>query len=140
MISSTFQTTFIVRVDYTVASSIRCTARQDMPEYGLKVSDIFYLVRSSKNNGDYYLVRWNYEQISWQCSCTAATTHCRHTRLVSARCCAQVKHAALALNGLGAAIRASRLVPVILKQPNTREQSIISSARGQGFSLLKRAS
>jgi hypothetical protein len=77
------QTTVVIT--WTSAPRIRMTANVDMPEYGLKAGDTFYLVRSSKNDGLYYIVRWNYDRIGWQCPCPA-TKRCRHIELVSLDC------------------------------------------------------
>ena len=93
-----------VHIDYTTATTIRCVARVDMPEYGIKQGDVFYLARSSKNDGTYYVQTWDYANIAWQCSCPAgsppvdehglpmyAPKRCWHKRAVIAACNAHHK-------------------------------------------------
>jgi hypothetical protein len=84
-------TTTTVHITWTRAAKIRMTARVDMPEYGLKAEQIFYLVRSSANDGTYYLVVWSYGEKQWQCPCKWSIERpmahpCRHRRLVNADC------------------------------------------------------
>lgn len=74
-----------VKIEYTDAPIIRCVARQDMPEFGMLEGSCFYLARSSKNDGTYYLLTWDYERIQFHCSCPA-TKLCRHMKLVNADC------------------------------------------------------
>lgn len=80
-----------VHIDWTKAPKIRMTAKVDMPEYGLKAEQVFYLVRSSANNGDYYIVVWSYDEKQWNCPCKHSVERpnarpCRHRRLVSVDC------------------------------------------------------
>lgn len=80
-----------VHITWTSAAKIRMHANEDLPEYGIKAGENFYLVRSSENTGLYYIVRWDYAKISWQCPCKhsverPAAKPCRHKRLVSKDC------------------------------------------------------
>lgn len=86
--TTTITTTIIatVQIDYTSASVIRSVARKDMPEYGLTEGQVFYMIRSSKNDGSYYISTWNYERIGWECRCPATCYSCRHTRLIAKDC------------------------------------------------------
>ncbi|MBO0790000.1 MAG: hypothetical protein J2P36_03495 [Ktedonobacteraceae bacterium] len=68
-----------VKVTFTEQESIRCVARQDMPEYGIKAGDIFYLSRSSRDNGDYYITRYDEKAACWFCSCPSRKP-CRHEK------------------------------------------------------------
>ncbi len=86
MTTATKPQTRTVHIEGTQAATIRCTARVDQPEYGIKAGDVFYLTRSSKNDGTYYICTWNYTAIAWQCSCPATIQKCRHIRTVSALC------------------------------------------------------
>lgn len=72
-----------ITVLYTEQAVIRVQARVDMPEYGLQAGQTIYLVRSSRNDGTYYIVAWNYEQIRWVCRCPATVPNCRHVRAVN---------------------------------------------------------
>jgi hypothetical protein len=80
----------VVKIDWTTAQKVRMTARKDLPEYGLKAGDVFYLVRSSKadTTNEYYIVRWNYS--NWQCPCKSRKP-CRHITIVSADCHARIQ-------------------------------------------------
>jgi hypothetical protein len=87
--TATVKTT--VHITWTRAAKVRMTANVDMPEYGLTAGQTFYLVRSSEDNGLYYIVRWNYEQIEWTDGCKHSVERpnakpCRHRRLVSDDC------------------------------------------------------
>jgi hypothetical protein len=87
--SATITTT--VHITWTRAAKIRMQANVDMPEYGLKAEQIFYLVRSSADDGTYYLLQWDYEAKAWSCPCKHSIERpnarpCRHRRLVSADC------------------------------------------------------
>jgi hypothetical protein len=80
-----------VHITWTCAPKIRMTARVDMPEYGLKKDQVFYLVRASADDGTYYLLTWSCDEKQWQCPCKWSTERplahqCRHRRLVSADC------------------------------------------------------
>jgi hypothetical protein len=75
-----------IKIEFTNAPLIRCQATKDMPEVGILEGSIFYLVRSSKDNGEYYISTWSYERMMWTCSCPATINNCRHNRLVSADC------------------------------------------------------
>lgn len=72
-----------VKVEHTTAQQIRCTARQDMPAYGIKAGETFYLTRSSKDNGEYYVTRFDTDGARWQCSCPSHKP-CRHMKAVNA--------------------------------------------------------
>jgi len=83
--------TRIVNITWTRAAKVRMTANVDMPEYGLKAQQVFYLVRSSADNNDYYLLVWDYAEVKWDCPCKHSVERpqartCRHRRLVSADC------------------------------------------------------
>jgi hypothetical protein len=75
-----------IKLEFVTAPLIRCIARQDMPEAGIKEGACFYMVRSSKDNGEYYISTWSYERMMWQDTCPATISNCRHNRLVSADC------------------------------------------------------
>jgi hypothetical protein len=75
-----------VKLEFVTAPLIRCQAKKDMPEVGILAGSIFYLVRSSKDNGEYYISTWNYERMMWQDTCPATISNCRHNRAVSADC------------------------------------------------------
>lgn len=78
-----------VILEFTTAPIIRSVARRDIPEYGLTEGQVFYMARSSENNGKYYILTWDYTAIRWNCSCPATTNNCRHHRLVKADCAKQ---------------------------------------------------
>lgn len=82
-IATVFKT---VQIDYTTAPIIRAVARRDIPEYGLTEGQVFYMTRSSKNDGTYYIAIWNYADMRWNCSCPATTNNCRHHRAIKANC------------------------------------------------------
>jgi hypothetical protein len=89
--TATLTATTTVQVTWTRAAKIHMVAKIDMPEYGLKAEQIFYLVRSSANDGTYYIVTWNYAESKWSCPCKHSVERptakpCRHRRLVSADC------------------------------------------------------
>jgi hypothetical protein len=91
MATAVASATTTVTVTWTRAAKIRMTAKVDMPEYGLKKDEIFYLVRSSADDGLYYIVVWSYERKQWDCPCKHSVERpnarpCRHRRLVSADC------------------------------------------------------
>ena len=75
----------IVKVEYSQAPVIRCVARKDIPELGIKEGSCFYLARSSKNDGTYYIASWNYAEMTWDCRCPA-TKPCYHMGLISKDC------------------------------------------------------
>ncbi len=79
-----------VTITHTQQRYIRCVARVDMPEYGITVGEVFYCSRSSKNNGEYYITRFDVSLHTWLCSC-AAVWHCKHIKGVSAACKARAK-------------------------------------------------
>lgn len=74
-----------VRLEYTEAQHIQCKARVDLVIGGIeiKAGTVFHLVRSSKNDGTYYLVRWNDVRIRWECSCQSHK-ECKHLIAVNA--------------------------------------------------------
>lgn len=92
MTTATLTTTITtVVITWTRAAKIRMTANVDMPEYGLKAQQVFYLVRSSADDGTYYIDTWDYEKKQWNCPCKHSVERpnarpCRHRRLVSADC------------------------------------------------------
>lgn len=111
-----------IKVEYTEQEMIRCVARVDMPEYGLKVGDVFYLARSSKNDGQYYVCRFDDRAASWFCGCPARKP-CRHEKAAGAH-----SHARM------------------LAQKAAKEPTPIVAKRGgglnyanEGFSILKRS-
>lgn len=89
--TATLTATTTVHITWTCAAKVRMTAKIEMPEYGLKAEQVFYLVRSSANDGTYYLLVWNYAESKWTCPCKHSVERpnakqCRHRRLVSADC------------------------------------------------------
>lgn len=76
------QTTIKVK---STEAYIRKTASSDMPLFGIKADETYYLVRSSSNDGSYYPVRWDYAQIGWICPCDgfAHRHRCRHCKVSS---------------------------------------------------------
>jgi hypothetical protein len=74
-----------IKIEYTEAATIRCVARKDLPELGIKEGSCFYLARSSKNDGTYYIAIWNYAEMTWDCRCPA-TKPCYHMGLISKDC------------------------------------------------------
>lgn len=81
---ATIKTT--IQIAWTSAPLIRMSTNVDMPEYGLKADQTFYLVRSSKNDNSYYIAVWNYDETRWTCRCPATVAQCRHVRLINADC------------------------------------------------------
>lgn len=74
-----------VVIEWTNAPLIRMSANVDMPEYGIKADQTFYLSRSSKNDGTYYIATWDYNETCWMCRCPARKP-CKHMRLINADC------------------------------------------------------
>jgi hypothetical protein len=76
--------TITVNVTHTDAQYIRCTARVDITigSIEIKVGTVFYLTRSSKNDGTYYLTFFSEVKSSWDCSCPAFKP-CRHIKIVN---------------------------------------------------------
>lgn len=74
-----------VHITWTTAPRVRMTANIDFPEYNIKTGETFYLVRSSKDDGTYYIVTWNAIKMTWDCRCPA-TKPCRHMKLVNLDC------------------------------------------------------
>lgn len=97
---------------------IRCTARVDMPEYGINAGDVFFLSRASEKD-TFYVVVWSKEENKWNCGhpTSKKAKPCTHVNEVSAHC-----HA-----------RATRNKPIPLA-----ERGSLNGNRA--FSLLKRAS
>jgi hypothetical protein len=83
--NATLTTIKTVKVEYTEAQTIRIVAKVDMPEYGLTEGQCFYAVRSSKNDGTYYLVTWNFDRMKWDCRCPSYKP-CRHEKAVNLDC------------------------------------------------------
>jgi hypothetical protein len=145
MTVATIATQKTVRIEHCDAATIRCTANQDMPEYGIEAGEVFYLVRSSKNDGSYYVARWSADLMTWQDTCPSRIP-CRHTKLVSTRCqmraqarkqtTAPAREHSLTLNGKPATD--AEYERIMGHKPKQR-----TLARGemgnQGFSLLRTA-
>lgn len=75
--------TATVQVTWTNAPIIRMSTNVEMPEYGLAANETFYLARSSKNDGTYYIATWDND--CWMCRCPAHKP-CKHMRLINADC------------------------------------------------------
>ena len=74
-----------VKIEHTEQEYIKCVARFDMPEIGIKAGETFYLARSaSSNDGTYYIVVWNNVTLKWDCPCPARKP-CRHSKTITAR-------------------------------------------------------
>lgn len=75
-----------VKVLHTEQELIHCIAKTDMPEYGLKKDEQFDLVRSSANDGTYYIVV-TLPLIGRHCGCKGYQFRqsCRHTKTVNIR-------------------------------------------------------
>lgn len=98
-----------VHITWTNAPKVRMTAKVDMPEYGLKAEQVFYLVRSSADDGTYYIVTWNYTAIQWTCPCKHSVERpnarqCPHRRLVNADCKARREAKQAAAQRIGQAL------------------------------------
>lgn len=74
----------VVRCDMQ-SEHIRCVARVDLPEYGVRAGETFHLVQSSYE-GYAYVVTENAEFGYIECPCKAYEFHrqCKHTKLVGA--------------------------------------------------------
>lgn len=107
---------------------IRCVARRDMPEYGLKKGQVFMLSRSSEAD-TFYIVVWSDERSNWTCGHPASpkAKPCTHIRNVSAYCCERAKRAKRQ--------QAPAIHPAI---KSIAERGSLNGNRG--FSLLKKAS
>lgn len=97
---------------------IRCVARVDMPEYGIKAGDVFFLSRASEKD-TFYVVVWSMDENKWNCGhpTSKKAKICTHVQAVGSHC-----HA-----------RANRNKPIPLA-----ERGSLNGNRG--FSLLKKAS
>lgn len=107
---------------------IRCTARQDLSEFGIRKGETFNLARSSKNDGTYYIVRFDEWAGCYRCSCPARKP-CRHEKAASDHAYARLK-AARTLVTIAATV--TKNIPL--------EQRGTLNGSNQGFSLLRRAS
>lgn len=83
--TSTIAIKTTVQIDWTSAPTVRITANVDMPEYGITSGQVVYLVRASANDGTYYIVRWSYTAVEWQCPCKSFKP-CKHLKAVNAAC------------------------------------------------------
>jgi len=81
-----------VKIEYSQAPVIRCVARKDMPEYGLKEGQVFYCAKSdSLGDNQYHILTWNYENKRWDCPCKCGEGYnhevaCKHTKAASKDC------------------------------------------------------
>lgn len=66
---------------------IRCVARFDMPEYGIKAGDVFFLSRGSEE-GTFHVVTWDEIANKWRCDhpSRANAKSCIHIVNVSDHC------------------------------------------------------
>src|SRR5581483_1837870 len=73
-----------ILVEGVSSSVIKCSARQNFHKGNVTVGagQEFFLVRSSKCETRYYVVAWNEERHSWQCSCGANCKTHAHTTVV----------------------------------------------------------
>jgi hypothetical protein len=66
-------------------------AETDMPQFGLKAEQAYYLVRSESMSrcnelSTYWIVTWSYEECRWLCPCLATIHQCKHVKLVNQDC------------------------------------------------------
>lgn len=115
-----------VKITYTDAALITCTARADMPEAGIKQGEKFYLARSSQNDGTYYIIAWN--GVDWLCRCPA-TKPCKHQKALAAHRVAEYLQQKATLKAASPALASTAFVSIATK-------GSLAGAH-QGFSLLK---
>lgn len=72
-----------IAVEYTDAPIIRCSANKAffVGNASIKAGETFYLVRSIRRPGRYYVVHFSNERHQWQCSCGANCQAHEHTYL-----------------------------------------------------------
>lgn len=77
----------LVKVDMQ-QEHVTCTARVDMPEYGIKRGEMFHLVACGSHPGYAYIVTWDTAWNKHACSCQgyAARHFCKHADLVNEVC------------------------------------------------------
>lgn len=73
-----------ILVENVSSQVVKCTARQEFTKGNTTVAagQEFFLVRSSKFATRYYVVAWNEERTTWQCSCGASCKSHAHTTAV----------------------------------------------------------
>src|SRR5579885_2209069 len=73
-----------VKLDWTSSQIVRIVANIDFPEYSVRKGQTVYLVRSSANDGTYYLLTWGDRKATgWGCTCKGYEAYgkCRHVKL-----------------------------------------------------------
>lgn len=80
-----------IGIEHTDAPIIRCTARKafTVGNAGIKAGETFYLVRSVRRAGRYYVVHFSDERHCWQCSCGA---NCKQHEHITAAKAHVVEH------------------------------------------------
>ena len=75
-----------IAVEHTDAPIIRCTARKAFVVNNARIAEgeTFYLVRSARRPGRYYVVHFSNERHQWQCSCGANCKDHEHIRAAKA--------------------------------------------------------
>lgn len=73
-----------VAVEWTTAALIPCTAKADFQVGPIKVKQgqRFFLARSERFIGCYYVVVWSESRVGWECSCPAAGKAHNHVNRV----------------------------------------------------------
>ncbi len=79
-----------IKIEHTEAKIVRCVAKKDLPAYGLKEGQVFYCAKSkSLGNNVYHILQWNYQEVRWNCPCSAKVNYlvtCHHVNDVSKDC------------------------------------------------------
>lgn len=135
----------VVHITWTTSPTIRMKANVDMPEYGLKADQVFYLSRKSDNSGDYYILTWLFTETRWSCPCKWGTTKahvkpCRHANDVNFDCHSRKTARKLILDNLKKPAVKAMTVAMQPSYPATvstqkREHAPLNGNRG--FSLPK---
>lgn len=75
-----------IAISYTDAPIIRCTARATfvVNNAHVEAGEVFYLVRSERRPGRYYVVHFSNERRQWQCSCGANCKDHKHLQVANA--------------------------------------------------------
>jgi hypothetical protein len=71
-----------ISIEHTTAPLIKCTAKVafTLGNAKVEVGETFFLVKSVRRAGRYYVVHFSSERRAWQCSCGANCTKHEHTK------------------------------------------------------------
>jgi hypothetical protein len=71
-----------ILVEHTSAPLVKCVARAafKLGNVSVEVGETFFLVKSVRREGRYYVVHFSNERRAWQCSCGANCTKHAHTQ------------------------------------------------------------